>query len=113
MPSDARPVRTSASSRARSRCRRVHALLRFGEETFEVVHVHTCQLQVVGPDRKLQAGFEPLLDPIGLPDALAHDDPQEFPGVRRLYTMIGRRLSMQSEIAVASMTFSRRLSTSR
>ena len=73
--------------------RRLHPLVDFGEQPFQIVDIHRrLSLRIV---------YAVTSDPIGSP-MIAR---LMLPGVRRLKTTIGSRLSMHSEIAVASITF--------
>src|SRR5262249_52458805 len=83
---------------------RLHALGHFGVQPFKVTHVHWW-LRLEGSREaccRANVGYAVTSDPIGSP-VIAR---LMLPGVRRLKTTIGRRLSMQSEMAVASITFS-------
>ena len=82
----------------------VHPCLDFREEALEVVDVHR-----VSSRRGTGRDQAETVDPIGSPSTAR----RRLPGVRRLNTRMGRRLSMQREIAVASITCSRRSSTCR
>ena len=88
--------------------RRVHPLVDFREQPLQVVDVHRVS---VSPATALQS--DPVTavtsEPIGSP-AIAR---LMLPGVRRLNTTIGSWLSMHSEMAVASITFSPCSSTCR
>src|SRR5215813_10787170 len=74
--------------------RRIHAAVDVAEKTLEVVGFHL---------RCLFSAYAVTSEPTGSPTIAR----LMLPGVRGLNTTIGRRLSMQSEIAVASMTFKR------
>src|SRR5437899_48724 len=82
---------------------RVHPFADLTEQPFQVIDVHRSS------DPHILRYHAVTSDPIGSPTIAR----LMLPGVVRLKTTIGRRLSMQSEMAVASITFSPCSSTCR